>query len=235
MDLAFRGKPQEAVVHLKRSLATNPDESFSLGFLAVAYVYYAGKTDVVSPLIARLQKLDPLALLTHLLRGAIPFFQGQFWKASEEWRRLAKMMSDSPVFRFHYAWATAYAGDIPGALDFLMSTGPPEGEDVGSRLHRLLKCALQNDREGALQEITPDFRKTVNRDGSWAHFAAAPLAFVGAVDEAIELLEHGVRRGGFINYPMLAEYDPFLAKLRGDPRYEALVEEARQGWEKFEV
>jgi len=32
---------------------------------------------------------------------------------------------------------------------------------------------------------------------------------------------------GFINHRFFAEYDPFLAELRGDPRFEALMERAR--------
>ena len=131
--------------------------------------------------------------------------------------------------------AVAYSGDLEGAIGLLTDPGLPEGEDVGSCLCRIQWCALRGDKEGALRVITPAYRQTVIRDGGWAHLTAALLAFVGATDEAVEYLEHGVRRGGFINYPMLSEHDPFLPKLRGNPRYEALLQEAKRAWDEFEV
>jgi hypothetical protein len=39
---------------------------------------------------------------------------------------------------------------------------------------------------------------------------------------------------GIINYPFLAQYEPFLAGLRSEPRYGELMEEARRRWNAFE-
>ena len=38
---------------------------------------------------------------------------------------------------------------------------------------------------------------------------------------------------GFINYPFLARYDPFLETLRTRPRFLELMEMARDRWERF--
>ncbi len=40
------------------------------------------------------------------------------------------------------------------------------------------------------------------------------------------------RRG---NYPHLGERDRFLANLRGDPRFDALMARVKREWEAFEV
>jgi hypothetical protein len=37
---------------------------------------------------------------------------------------------------------------------------------------------------------------------------------------------------GFINYPVLTQHDPFLADLRDDRRFIAMMEEAKPRWEK---
>jgi len=47
-------------------------------------------------------------------------------------------------------------------------------------------------------------------------------------------LEHAVDRG-FINYPLLAEKDPFLANIRGEERFKKLMERVKHEWEHFEV
>jgi hypothetical protein len=39
---------------------------------------------------------------------------------------------------------------------------------------------------------------------------------------------------GFINYPSLAEHDPFFEKVRGEPRFQKLLKTVRERWEKFE-
>jgi hypothetical protein len=39
---------------------------------------------------------------------------------------------------------------------------------------------------------------------------------------------------GFINYPFLGRHDPFIARLRSQPRFQKLLETVRDRWEKFE-
>ncbi len=235
LRFSFRGEPQEAVALFKRALTTNPNEPLALMYLGGCYSMMVGKTAAARSVFDRLVKVDPLGLMTYWLRGALPFYEGAFSQASSEWRLMRELNPGNPLFTAWTVSAVAYAGDLEGALDLLADPELPKGEEAGSRLCRIQNCALRGDREGALQEITPEFRQTVSRDGAWAWLTAAPLAFVGAVDESVEWLEKAVRRGGFINYPMLAEHDPFLAILRGTDRYEMLLEEVQKRWETFEV
>jgi hypothetical protein len=38
---------------------------------------------------------------------------------------------------------------------------------------------------------------------------------------------------GFANYPYLAEHDPFMARLRDEPRFVGILERCRTEWERF--
>jgi len=39
---------------------------------------------------------------------------------------------------------------------------------------------------------------------------------------------------GMFNYPFLAQHEPFLAPIRGEARFLALLEQARKQWDTFE-
>jgi hypothetical protein len=62
---------------------------------------------------------------------------------------------------------------------------------------------------------------------------AESYALINEINESIDWLEHGVTCG-FINYLFLMEYDPFLANIRGEPRFKKLMERVKYEWEHFE-
>ena len=59
-------------------------------------------------------------------------------------------------------------------------------------------------------------------------------ALINEKEEAFKWLEHAINRG-FINYPFLNEYDPFLENIRGEERFKKLMERVKYEWENFEV
>ena len=69
-------------------------------------------------------------------------------------------------------------------------------------------------------------RGAVEMDKELSWFAATGFASVGETEEALHWLSGAIEMG-IINHRFFSEIDPFLAKLRGDPRFEALMERAR--------
>ena len=65
-------------------------------------------------------------------------------------------------------------------------------------------------------------------------WAASFFAILGDFDTSLDWLEHSFDRG-FINYPWMSQHDPFLTKMRGNPRYDQLMERVKHEWENFEV
>ena len=53
-------------------------------------------------------------------------------------------------------------------------------------------------------------------------------------EEALDWLETASKRG-FINYPLLSKYDPFLENIRVEPRFKKLMERVKHEWENFEI
>jgi hypothetical protein len=63
-----------------------------------------------------------------------------------------------------------------------------------------------------------------------ALFLADGYSLIGRNDDAIRWLRTAIALG-FINYPILATRDPFLANVRYDPRYEELMRMVKARWQ----
>jgi disulfide oxidoreductase YuzD len=59
-------------------------------------------------------------------------------------------------------------------------------------------------------------------------------AFIDEKDQAMDWLSNAIDRG-FTNYSFLSQYDKILSRFRGEPRFEALTQKAKQELERFEI
>ncbi len=235
VESTFRGRQQEAARLLKRALAVNPSESLALAGLANVCVQFVGKFAAALPLIQRLERLDPVNVMTQGIRGCAELYAGRFDSALEPFRRFQRLQRDGPMGRFYVSLVLAYLGRTEEALGLLEPTGPTaSGEDAFAALGLMLAGALRRDREGVRRLLTPAVEKTFRRDAGYSHHLAGVLALAGAREEALNWLENAVDRG-FMNHAFLAAQDPFLESLRDEPRYRDLVQRARDAWERFEV
>jgi len=63
---------------------------------------------------------------------------------------------------------------------------------------------------------------------------ASCFVLINEREQALDWLEHAISRG-WINYPLFAEINPFLEKIRGEPRFKHLMERVKHECENFEV
>ena len=59
-------------------------------------------------------------------------------------------------------------------------------------------------------------------------------ALVGDADGCLDWLRSAVDRG-LINFPLLAQFDPFLESVRGSAAFESLLDEVEVRWKALEV
>jgi len=108
----------------------------------------------------------------------------------------------------------------------LEEEGSALGDTPYGSLSLFLSRAIQGDADGAVGQVTPE----LERAASWTEYLGLYLAdgyaLIGQNDAAMRWLRTAVARG-FINYPYLAARDPFLVKLRSDPRFIELMQEVR--------
>jgi hypothetical protein len=77
-------------------------------------------------------------------------------------------------------------------------------------------------------------QEAAKTDEYFPNFIAACLALVGDHDGALDWLERSVA-WGFSNHRFLSEHSRLHAPLRGNPRFQTLVDRAREKERAFEV
>jgi hypothetical protein len=78
-----------------------------------------------------------------------------------------------------------------------------------------------------LKAIAPE-----DKECSW--FLTDAFALFGDYDQALRWLKNAIRLG-FCNHRFWSEVDPLLAPLREDPRFLAIMQEARAKERDFEI
>ncbi len=212
-------------------MSIDPNNSDALYWLLLTYII-VGKTSAALPLADRLMEIDPRSPWSLNGRGWMHFFDGRF-DLSVELHRQNFALIDNPTTRFCLAYALAGARQFEDALALLEPIGPAAGPDYAVQLNRFLKLALQGKKEKVPEVTSSEFFAAMRRDPGYSLLAADFYAILDEREQALDWLENAVDRG-CINYPYLSQYDPFLAKLRGDPRFQKLMVRVKGEWERFE-
>lgn len=227
-----RGRVQEAVRDLKAALeidASNPD---TLGLLSNCYLI-SGQVPAGRAIIARLMAVDPLTPINRCMPGFADIMEGRFAAALDPYRQMFEMDLGNPMTRLFYIWVLILNGQADTVASLVASFPAEVRDTVPARLASFLAQALAGNAAGAQAALTPDIEAAATASELFPRVLAQGYAVAGLPDRALYWLEIAVARG-FINYPFLAIYDPFLVSLRTHPRFLSLLELARDRWERFE-
>jgi len=229
----IRGNTQQSVSHLKRALAIDPNDPDALFWLSLVYDH-AGKTLAAIPLVDRLLRIDPLSPISHFGSGFLYMMDGRFDLALEPHHKGYQMDPENPAYRWVYAWTLTYNQRLKEAYSLLDRNATDAPEHFFTRLGLFFKYALQGKKLEALQFVTPELQITARRDMQYSWSVSTGYALLDEKEKALDWLENAMNRG-FINYPFLSEYDPFLENIRGEEQFKQLMKKVKYKWEHFEV
>ncbi len=170
--------------------------------------------------------LDPLFWGGPWTQAFVALLSGSFEAAGSMIRQAARVAEGAPVVSFFVGLIGTYAGHHEEALAAFAEAA--ECGAAPARMALMFSAMLRGDTAGVLSHLGDSaLRDNARQDKELSWWLAGACAQVGAKDEALAWLENSVRLG-FINDHFLARIDPLLVPLRGDPRFVALIDRARE-------
>jgi non-specific serine/threonine protein kinase len=227
------GTIQEVVRHLKRARQLDPNDSETLFWLAVM-LGFAGRAEVGGPVAERLLKIDPLTPMYQVVPGWLALMKGDFARAPQAFRRAIEMDATNPILRVTYGHILALNGRGAEACEVFDALARDQPTGFFTQMGRVVKAALLGQRETVLAGVTEELQIVCSADCQYAWMLAECFTLVGEKDAAAGWLAKAVASGCW-NYRLLAEWDPFLGALRGEPAFERVLEELKPAWEAFEA
>ncbi len=227
------GTTRDVVRHLRHALDAEPSDTDALLWLSLV-LGFAGRPKAARPLVQRLLTIDPLTPFYQMLPGFLALMEGDVAGAIEPFRRSAQIDPGNPIVRLTWGQIMVMNGRHPEASEIFHHLAHDMPDTLFSQLGRFYELALAGRRNEALAVMSDEHKGAAWQDMEYSWCMAQCHAILDDNAEAIRWLRNAAISQNFSNYPLLAERDPLLARLKGDPAFEELLGEIRRKWEAVE-
>jgi TolB-like protein/Tfp pilus assembly protein PilF len=209
-----------AVKEQERAIELNPNYATAHHWLGLGFATLREPDRSIAEL-KRALELDPLSMIINADLSIIYLYAGRYDAAEAQARKTLEIDSRSFVAHYYLGAALQLTSRLKEAIPEFQ-----KAVELNNDPYSIAMLAQAYARNGQTDEA----RKLLAHLNAMAKSAEVPeyaLALVytslGERERAIEALEHGFSEGNK-SYLFLLPGDPFLDDLRGDPRFEALVQ-----------
>ena len=176
-----------------------------------------------------LAQTDPLSPPTPLLVAIHHWLHASPVEASKAARRAMQVAPEPSMLHITACWVIAESGCADEAIGlFARASGTTPNVALATQM-RFFQHVLERDTIRALALLTPELENAFQNEYHCRIMADA-MTLLGRTDDALRWLRTAIQYG-FINYPNLSANDAFLAPLRAEPAFVALMAELRPRWE----
>jgi serine/threonine-protein kinase len=228
-----RHDPPTSVRLIRRAVDLDPANAmaaWAAGFILAE----AGCTEEAREHGDRARALDPLFWPAQFGSALADLCDGNFESSLSKMTRMHTISGDNPAANLWLGMGLIYAGRSDEAttpLEQAAAAGAGTFSEIAACIGAMVNGDVETVR-GVLND--PATREALEMDTELTWMAAVASSFVGRLDDALYWLSRAIEMG-FINHRFFAEIDPFLAELRGDPRFEELMERAREKQREVEA
>jgi serine/threonine protein kinase len=235
----FRGNTIRGLRHFERAFALDPDSSDTLMWLAISYSWQAGYPSVGVQVAKRLVAIDPLWPFAYFAEGMAHWFNGDLDEGVRIFERASAMEPDATLARMWIAFILMWKGELDRAFELTDQINQEKREADfpsvwNSELLMFARYALRNEPDLAMTALSDASIDYLWNDADLPWNMAALFALMNRKEDAYRWLERALARGS-INYRLFAHDDPFFENLRGDERFQQLMDLIKPKWESFEV
>ena len=227
---AKRGDIEGAVRDIRQARTLKPGDAATLELMR--YLFTAGH--ISAAVLEDGQRSDPLNPLVWAQTAWAWFTLGQLAESEVAARRALDLSEPGNPTRTYIASILGTLGLKDEAISVLMQVSAALGGSPYGSISGFLARAMQGDADGAVGYVTPLLEQSAHWVEYLAWMLAEGYALIGRRDDALRWLRKSVDQG-FINYPFLAERDPYLVSLRGDPEFKELLEQVLRRWQAFDA
>ncbi len=213
------------VSELERAVQLNPNYATAHHWLSLALTAL-GQSDRSVAELKRALELDPLSMVINADLSIGYLYARRYDEAEAQARRALEIDPRSFLAHYYLGMALQLKGQLKEAIPEFQ-----KAVDLNHDPYSMSMLVQGYARNGQTDEA----RKLLAHLNEMAKSAEVPeyalaLAYtsLGEKERAIEALERGLA-GGNKSYLFLLPGDPFLDDLRGDPRFEALVQKITGG------
>jgi TolB-like protein len=229
----INGEMVKGIDYMSRAHANKPEDAEIMGWLSLGYSLI-GKIDPGKLLINKCFIIDPINPWNDSIKGWNHFFDGKFDLATNPLLAAYDLTPDSFMNQFWKSLILFYNNRADEAYDFICTSVEEPATNIWSQGTIFLKYVIKRDKDKLALLLTPDFVKVIQMDLQYSYHFATFYSYLGEKEKSLEFLENAINRG-FINYPLLAEHDPYLENIRGEERFKRLIKRVKHAWEKFKV
>jgi TolB-like protein/Flp pilus assembly protein TadD len=208
------------ISELERAIQLNPNYATAHHWLALPLMAI-GQSDRAIAEGKRAIELDPLSLICNADLSWVYFNGHRYDEAEAQARKTLEMDSRFAVAHYYLGGAFQFKGKLTEAIAEYQKAAELNNNDQYSLAMLGQAYARKGQMDDARKVLARLSEKPKSRYVA-PYALAIVLTALGDKAHALDQLEHGYDEGGF--YISLITVDPFFDSLRGDPRFEALVQ-----------
>ena len=204
-----------------------PSDHDNLWLLILGYSYL-GQSDKAEQYSNLMGQVDPYNPVYNTLKALMHYMRGELSNAFDEINIAYEVYPEVPQVQLYHAYYLMIDKKEKEAISVLEGLITKTSGSIFSVMGEVFMAAiLDNDPDKILSEKNEEKLKI---DVEWSWLVADFYSMMNRTERALDWLEQAISRG-FINYPLLTIYDPFLENLRKDNRFSSLMEDVKRRYE----